>query len=321
LMFLYNFGAYLVGLLILATNVPQLLQNWFHASQFLQREWILVFSTAIILPFAFFKQLSSFRILSCLSCLSVLGMTCILTYLCVADREEYPIPKQALEFQVNFRTFSAIGGLSYLFVCHDLSFNVSLDFEDATKKRWRSVVNVTMVLTIIVFMLTGYSGFFMFYENSQTNILDNLPTRNILADMARICICLNVLLSVPYMIFMPRVSLYAIIALIFPGKVPHKIFHHLVTVGVLGLGLLIAQYVDDLGPLFEYIGAGTGITIAYILPSIIVLKLEKGSTIYDGKLSNFPNPKKAGHLFILIFGVVAMLLSLSSTTYNILVKG
>ncbi len=48
----------------------------------------------------------------------------------------------------------------------------------------------------------------MFYHEVNSNILDNFPYNDIVATVARVLITLNILISVPYGCFMPRVSLY-----------------------------------------------------------------------------------------------------------------
>jgi hypothetical protein len=61
----------------------------------------------------------------------------------------------------------------------------------------------------------------MFYYNVQDNILDNFGYNSIPANIGRIFISLNILISVPYYCFMPRLALYAIISL-FTGQIKRK---------------------------------------------------------------------------------------------------
>jgi len=142
--------------------------------------------------------------------------------------------------------------------------------------------------------MAGMSGYFMFYHQVNSNILDNFPYNDIIATIARILITLNILISVPYGCFMPRVSIYLVFNLLF-GPIKYlKTFHIVVTIGVLGSALLVAEFVTDLGITFSFLGAFAAVEIAYLLPTACFLKLEQG---------HWTTPKKLLHVVIFIFGI------------------
>lgn len=92
----------------------------------------------------------------------------------------------------------AIGGVSFLYVCHDLSFSVFEDYKGVTRRRWTRVIYTAMLLSLIPWMITGVSGFFLYGEHTDANILDNFPVNDIPAIVARFALSLNVAISVPY---------------------------------------------------------------------------------------------------------------------------
>ena len=55
-----------------------------------------------------------------------------------------------------------------------------------------------MILSLIPWMITGVSGFFLFGEKTSANVLDNFPINDIPAIIARFALSLNVAISVPY---------------------------------------------------------------------------------------------------------------------------
>lgn len=55
-----------------------------------------------------------------------------------------------------------------------------------------------MILSLIPWMITGVSGFFLFGEKTSANVLDNFPINDIPAIVARFALSLNVAISVPY---------------------------------------------------------------------------------------------------------------------------
>ncbi len=81
---------------------------------------------------------------------------------------------------------------------HDLSFSVFSSFQDSSRKRWSRVVTTTILMTLVVFFVAGSSGYYMFYKNTQPNILDNFPYDDMAANVARLFVSLNILISVPY---------------------------------------------------------------------------------------------------------------------------
>jgi len=295
------------GLLIVGTNLPSVLRAFTGLDIVIfRREYILIISGCVFLPLAFFKNISNYAINSFLSIMSLIALEFIVLYKAIAGGgNSGNIPAGALNIFGNGQFLSALGGTSFLFVCHDIQFSVFSSFENATRKRWSIVVYLTMVLTIVTFLFLGYTGYFMFYTNVYANILDNFPQNDIPANVARILLSLNVMMSVPYMCFMPRISLYAIITLFF-GKLNRTFFHVCFTILIITLGVLIAEVVTDLGALFEIIGGISAVGLAYIMPPLIFLRLEKGSLL---------SPKKIIHIIILVFGVIAMFGSVIQTIY------
>jgi len=70
----------------------------------------------------------------------------------------------------------------------------------------------------------------------------------------------------------------------------------------------IAEFVTDLGQMFELVGAVSAVGIAYILPPIIFLKLEQGPIL---------SPRKLAHVLILCLGALAMVASTGSIIYSV----
>jgi hypothetical protein len=97
------------------------------------------------------------------------------------------------------------------------------------------------------------------------NILDNYPFDSMFANVGRILLSLNIIISVPYGCLMPRLSLYSILTLMI-GKIRYKkTFHVTVTLMVLGGGLVIAEFVTNLGVVFEILGATAAVGLGKVL--------------------------------------------------------
>jgi len=312
LMFVFNFGGFLGALLMMGTNIPNILRAFTgsHTIWF-SRTYVLTISCAVFLPLSFFKRISSYTINSILSISFLIVLAFMLLYRCIADHHKYPMPENALSFQINLNFLSALGGVSYVFVCHDLSFSVFTGFKGATRKSWYRVTAITMALTVTILLVIGFAGYFMFYQNVQANILDNFPQDDLFANIARILLSLNILTSVPYSVFMPRFSIYSIIVLLFPKQEQsarfRTFFHIFGTVFVLGAAWLISIFVDDLGATFELVGAVSAVSIAYIFPPLMILKLEPGSL----------GTRKIINIIVLICGISICVMSTTSILYGV----
>jgi len=185
-----------------------------------------------------------------------------------------------------------------------------MQLENSTRQRWNKVIIGTLILALIAFIVMGYSGYFLFYNQVNANILNNYPSGDILANICRLLLCVNVAISVPYSCFMPRLSIFAVLTLFF-GHLHHTFMHVCLTIFILVLGVILAILLNDLGVFLEIVGAVSAIGLAFILPPLLFLKLEKG---------NMLSPKKIVNLIILILGIVTSILSVIQTSlsaYNI----
>jgi len=309
--FAFNFGGFCGALLILGAYVPSVFDTLIGGNQWwFTRRWTLVFCVLLFLPFSFFKNISNYRVNSFLAMLSIVLLSLVFLVYAIIAHSQYPIQENSLiQHMPNLSLLSSLGGLSYLFVCHDLSFNVFMSFKNASRARWALVTYWTMFLSFTVFLITGVTGYLMFYQNVHSNVLDNFSNDNIVAVFLRVIVIINILISVPYYCFMPKLALQFFVELLF-GKITSQrkdmILNPLLTVIVLGSGFLIAEIVTDLGDLYSLIGGLAAAGMAYVLPPIIFLKLEAG-VLYS--------PKKLVHQFILVFGLITMI---GSTTMSLI---
>jgi len=315
-MFVFNFGGLLTGLQMLATSVPSVMKAFVgYDSPYFSREYTLIFSCLLFLPLTFTDNIAHYRFNSFISVLLAVSMSFILFFDCILNRSQFPMPENALDNQVNFLDFTAaFGGMSFVYVCHDVSFNVVVSMKNPTKRRWTGVVSFSMLLTVFCLTLIGYSGYFMFYQNSQANILDNFSFDDLLANIARIMLSINIVLSVPYTVFMPKVAIFFFCQMLAGQRykaVVEKWSKWVEFAGalvVIALALLVAELVNNLGATFELVGGVSAAGLAYMLPSLLFLVLEPGRLFSSGKLLN---------LFVFLLGLFAMFASTGSIIVSV----
>jgi len=166
-----------------------------------------------------------------------------------------------------------------------------------------------MLLTFIVFGAMSFAGYFTFYEQIDASVLDNYPRTSVPALVGRIFVIISIALSVPYMCFMPRLSIYAFLAICCGGFLSrHKLSYHVGgTLFILFLSTGIAVSVSDLGLTYQLVGAVSSVGLAYILPPLAYLVLEKGP-IYSAR--------KLLRLLFLLFGIFVMVGGTVSVIYQ-----
>jgi len=296
------------NLLIISTNIPSVLQHFTGSnSVFISRQWVLMYICLCFLPFSFFKNITSYTINSVLSLLSVWILSGIvfikLIYLEAHDHEKLG---RGLFEPIGKAPLSALGGVSYLYVCHDLSFSVFEDYKGVTRNKWSRVILTAIGLTLIPWFLTGISGFLLFGKDVEANVLDSFPGSDIPAIVARFTLSANVAISVPYYCFMPRISMYALLTLFFPGKIDVDVFHILATVYIVISAFFLAIFITDLGTFSELVGVAA-IHLGLILPPLMWIRLEKGQWYTPAKLTQY---------IVLVIGVVSAVAVILSILAN-----
>jgi len=163
---------------------------------------------------------------------------------------------------------------------------------------------MTLSIAFVLFIITGYSGYFLFFTDSNSNILTNFSDNDVLANVMRLLLCLNVAISVPYGCFLPRLSLFAFFTLLFGTKLNHTFMHIGLTLMILPGAVLLAMVFNNLGVLVEVVGAISAFGLAFIIPPLLFLRLES-SKLYS--------PSKVIHLIILIGGIITSIFSVTQT--------
>ncbi|KAL9644882.1 hypothetical protein ABK040_005362 [Willaertia magna] len=280
--FTFNFGAVCAQYLMFSEVVPSLLAYIFGGTNmWTGRNAVLIYLTFLLIPIATMKDLGSFAFTSFVAVGCVMLVACVVAYEFIFGKRYIPHSSNAFAF-IHPQILSALGTLSYIYVCHDLSFHVFTGLRRATRARYYTVVIITVTLTVITAATMGICGYLIFYDYNlrEANILDLLPTNYSVAIIGRCLLTVSIGLSIPYSAFMPRNSILLIINALIPKllatKLRREIVHYTVTFTVIFIALAIALAVTDLGVVFQITGGISACSLAYILPPFLVLRLEPG---------------------------------------------
>lgn len=223
LIFLFNWGGGVASALIIGDVGESLFDNWCSTSEqkhLCTRTNLLVLAYVLGAPLAFFKSIGRFALISSISqlCQMVAILTLVvLTILHGRDRD-WHIQDDASHnlWHVQSRVMSAIGGLSYMFACHDMSVHVLTGLRRATPKRWAFISFSVPFMLVIYCVVLGLLGY-LFVG----------PTQNLLSDPAfgdsHIIIGVRTLLlvactfNIPFNVFMPRMACMGFLQVLLPA--------------------------------------------------------------------------------------------------------
>ncbi|CAG10541.1 unnamed protein product, partial [Tetraodon nigroviridis] len=181
----------------------------------------------------------------------------------------------ALQLPLTFMSHSAyaIPTMAFSFLCHTAVLPIYCELDRPTKRRMQKVANVSISLSFMLYMLTAVFGYLTFYAHVRSELLLGYSTYlpgNVLVMTVRFAILLSVLLTVPLIHFPAR---KAAILLLFGARPFSWLVHLVTTFAILGLVMLLAIFVPDIGNVFGVVGSTTSSCLLFIFPGIFYLKI------------------------------------------------
>eukprot|EP00053_Salpingoeca_punica_P012770 m.114671 g.114671 ORF g.114671 m.114671 type:complete len:465 (-) comp16036_c1_seq1:1340-2734(-) len=290
--FLLNWGALVAGMQVIGMSAPVLMRDWFGDHVALRRTNLLVMTTFIFGPVSYFKSVARLSIPSLLNqfFLYLAFLLVIVKVFEAAADGVQDSGTEALHSAKPLGVLSAVGGVSYLFVCHDFGMNILRVLEDPTPRRWLIVSACTTGGLILVSGLVGICG--LLFVGPGDNLLEAFHSHAPLINVARLSISLAACSGIAYNVFMPRVAITAVIQLFAPTwtvKLPgvpgnrfrRNVVHVTITTLLLASALIISIFFDKLGLTYEIIGAVAGISIGLIFPPLCVIVTSKAGVFHN----------------------------------------
>lgn len=156
-------------------------------------------------------------------------------------------------------------------------FSIYNELNDPTMTVMNRSVTIAVGLTTFVYLLIGFSGYFLYGRNVAGNMLQNFDIREPISALAQGSIGIAIILTFPLNIYPARFTLQTMLNREEHLHSPPPPTNHSQTI-VLTLGLVftaffVAVYVPSISELFSFLGATTGSLIAFILPAIFYLRL------------------------------------------------
>ncbi|CAG8446355.1 5637_t:CDS:2 [Cetraspora pellucida] len=159
------------------------------------------------------------------------------------------------------------------------------------------VTHLSTFISMAACMLMALTGYLVFTNKTQGNILNNFPGNDVIINIARFCFGFNMFTTLPLELFVCR---EVINNYYFADEQFSWIRHVIITTILVGSSMVISLMTDSLGIVLELTGGFSATALAYILPPACYLKLSSGELWTLNKLPA---------ILCVIFGVLVMVLS------------
>lgn len=141
-----------------------------------------------------------------------------------------------------------------------------------TLDRFARVTHYSTFISMCACLLMAISGFLTFGDKTAGNVLNNFPTDNIVVNIARFCLGLNMLTTLPLEAFVCREVMETYY---YPSSPFNMKRHVLFSTSLVVVAMVLSLLTCDLGVVLEMIGATSACALAYILPPLCYMKLTK----------------------------------------------
>ncbi|KAJ6669875.1 hypothetical protein lerEdw1_000424 [Lerista edwardsae] len=260
---------------------------------------------AILLPILNFKSPSFFAKFNMLGTVSVIYLVILVTLKTarLGFHLEFNWVKEDPYFVPEFRTLfpQLTGVLTLAFFIHNCVITMLKN-----NKNQENNVRDLSIAYFLVGLTYLYVGVLIFAavpspplrkECVEQNFLDNFPSNDIMAFLARIFMLFQMMTVYPLLGYLARVQFLGHVF----GNVYPSIFHVLIlNIAVVGLGVAMAKFYPNIGGIIRYSGATCGLAFVFVYPSLIyMIALHR-----EGRLTWLA---LVVHVFIILLGVANLI--------------
>lgn len=205
------------------------------------------------------------------------------------------------------------------YVCH---FNVQPiynELEGRSPQKMNRVGRITTILCIVVYSFTAISGYLLFAKDTESDVLTNFDKdlgirySSALNYIVRVGYIFHLLLVFPVVHFSLRQT---VDALVFKGSAPlsesrKRCF--VLTLVLLALIYLGSTMIPNIWTAFKFTGATTAVSLGFIFPSLIALKLGR-------KEAGLSFAEKLLSWFMLVMAIAVSIVGITGNIYSLNTK-
>ncbi|PAA62191.1 hypothetical protein BOX15_Mlig002873g1 [Macrostomum lignano] len=175
--------------------------------------------------------------------------------------------------QFSPKFFSYTGILSVALFCH--CFLILLVKPAKNPKNNTRDLIIAYVCVSITYLFVGgifYAAYPLSKFCIEQNLLDNIPSSDILAFTARIFLLIQMLTVFPLLMYILRAQMmYYFYKAVYPSWLHVLLFH----IAVVGVAILVAMFYPNIGNILRFSGAICGLAHIFTLPTVVYLISER----------------------------------------------
>jgi sodium-coupled neutral amino acid transporter 11 len=306
--FSFAFGGMCAFGIIIGDTIPHVIRSIFPTlhtipvlSLLTNRQFIIALcTTCVSYPLSLYRDIHK---LSRASGLALLSMLVIVSAVLIEGSHVSPDLKGDPSKRLTVMgpgVFQAIGVISFAFVCHHNSLLIYGSLRTPTLDRFAQVTHISTIISLVACCTLAISGFWVFTNRTQGNILNNFSGNDALINVARFCFGLNMFTTLPLELFVCR----EVIEQYFFSHESYNLQRHVFfTTTILFSSMLLSLITCDLGVTLEITGGVSATALAYIFPAACYLKLTDPHVPWHSRA-------KLPAAACLAFGVAVMTVSL-----------
>ncbi|XP_077233483.1 amino acid transporter AVT6A-like [Tasmannia lanceolata] len=304
------------------THHTGVVEGWSGQQWWTTRSFLLLLTTLLVFaPLISFKRVDSLKYTSALSVALAVVFVLITAVVSVMKliNGSIMMPRLLPEIvdQASFwKLFSTVPILVTAYICHYSIHPIESELKDPTQMK--AIVRTSLALCSSVYVTTSFFGFLLFGEKTLDDILANfdtdlgIPYSSLINDVVRVSYALHLMLVFPIVFYSLRLNLDG---LLFPYAVPITVDtprFFVVTVGLMGLAFLGANFVPSIWDAFQITGATATVSIGFIFPAAIALRDSHGIATKKDRVLSW---------LMIILAISSSTVAISSDIYTMFNEG
>ncbi|KAL4361638.1 hypothetical protein GQ457_04G023760 [Hibiscus cannabinus] len=275
-------GDVLSGISSSGVHHAGVLEGWFGEHWWNGRTFVLLVTTLCIFsPLACFKRIDSLRFTSALSVALAVVFLVITVGIAIVKLLAGTISMPRLLPDVTDLTsflelFTVVPVLVTAYICHYNVHSIDNELEDTTQIK--PVVQTSLALCSIVYIMTSLFGFLLFGDATLEDVLANfdsdlgIPYSSLLNDTVRVSYAAHLMLVFPIVFYPLRLNMDG---LLFPSARPLALSNTrfaFTTVGLITVIFLGANFIPSIWDAFQFTGATAAVCLGFIFPAAVTLR-------------------------------------------------
>lgn len=296
---------------------------------------VITLSLLFILPLLFWKSIGK------LKHFSIIGVLCVPVIIMTVFYRSFINPSPVVHRNdVHFgffgdKIFPSIAVMSFAFVSNQNAFLNYSALKTRSVGRWVKSTFMGVTASLLISLSLAVVGFVAFGNHLTANILTAFPADDPYINFASLVLAISMFVSYPMQFYPSRVALLTLMGEK-SGVAKNRVVHVTLTLLLFTVTVVVAVLVEDLGTVYQLVGAICSSMIAFLLPAASTLFIMKRMDIGDGSaeteaLLRPPNTDskleshrqrhnfsiKAFSAFLLAFGLMVLVAGTGQTLLEI----